>query len=92
MHQSFSGLRAVQWFSDFESAKCPSDYAFECDHLYSDTDFYSLVGFTKSQFRFLLSYLSEMRNTHCRSKENALAMLLMKLRHNTTQEVDFNVL
>jgi len=92
MYRSFSGLPAVQWFSDFESAKLSSAYAFEYDHLYSDTDIYSLVGFTKSQFRSLLPYLSEKRNTHCRSKENALAMLLMKSRQNTTQEVDFNVL
>jgi len=80
------GAPAEEWFKDIESAKRPSVYAFECDHLYSDTDFYSLVGFTKLQFRSLLAYLSDMRQSHCRSKENALGMFLMKWRHNTTQD------
>ena len=46
-----------------------------------------MVGFSKPEFRSLLPYLGDMRSSHCRSKENALGMFLMKLRHNTTQEV-----
>jgi len=62
--------------------------AFHSPELYSDEDFYMLVGLSKSDFLSLVPYLSgDMRTSRARSLENALALFLMKLRHNTTQEV-----
>jgi len=83
----FLGPPAVQWFDEVVSTKRHTAYAFECDYLYSDIDFYSMVGFSKAEFRSVLPYLGDMRSSHGRSKENALGMFFMKLRHNTTQEV-----
>jgi len=62
--------------------------AFHNHHLYTDSDFYMLVGESKSQFLSLVPYISgNMRTSKARSVENALALFLMKLRHNTSQEV-----
>ena len=62
--------------------------AFHNYHLYTDSDFYMLVGVTKPQFLSLIPYISgDMRTSKARSVENALALFLMKLRHNTIQEV-----
>jgi len=88
----FSGIETTDWVNDLMDICGPIrrqyPLAFHNPELYSDKDFYMMVGLTKPQFSSLVPYLTgDMRTSQARSIENALALFLMKLRHNIPQEV-----
>jgi len=76
-----------QLLRDLIKAATEFPLAFHRPHLYNEEDFYTLLGVTKPHFSFLSGFLVEMRNTPSRIVQKALAIFLLKLRHNMSQVV-----